>query len=884
MKFSSTVAAFSAVAGVTLAIPQGAWYGRPFPPYDYSDKPQSIDAASHGGDRHGASANGTSTRAIVADRASTTTTTTASATANWNDWSVDSAHTHQTQSIDAASHGGRNESHGASHSTSAAAAVVAANTRTTATTMASSIYRAVEGTHTYRSQSIDPASSRGDNDIHAHRASTTTTTAIWNNWAVEDAHTYKAESTHAHVNDPSSATPVRAATTTITTTTNNNNRHVDGTHTASTTTANRNHWDSRGLIESINAILAPASNIDNDSHGASTTSTLSFAAAATTTTTTAANHNIHVVDGSHTTSVPTTAANWNDWVVDSVDAHKAQGTDPASHGGHSHGESINGTRSFAGVEVAKTTSTTTAHHNSRAADGAHTASTTTTVAEWSNWVVDGADPYKSQSVDATSHSGKDSHGTTATSTRSYATAEAAKTTTADPANWNNWVVDGEHTSTTTVTHKSVDAYERSTTSTRTTDPADWNNWVIDGEHKSTTSANHKSVDSAHTTSSTEATTTTTDPAKWNDWVLDGAHTTSTASTASHKSVDAHETSTTTTAAADPANWNNWILDGEHTTTTTTNHKSIDAHTTSTTTAKTAITDPANWNDWIVNDAHTSTTSANDKNVDAHETSKTTTSTTTIADPANWNNWVVDGAHATSTSTTTSTVNHKDRSVHDVHTTSTTSDPANWNNWVVDEGHPYSHTTTTIAAVAATTSTTSTSSTSSHSSTACLSHAAASSVVNSFASLLTAYDDATAEKLLSPSFTDSSDSTNFLAGKPLGSATFASKRAFQQGQGQAAQPSTKFNVLSIDAVTCDVIAFRWEAVFANTGAGAGEGAGVPVKGINILHTVNPTGAADGWQIERVFSEFNSAVWTVGAGGSCAPPPAQQHGQAQAKGQA
>lgn len=140
---------------------------------------------------------------------------------------------------------------------------------------------------------------------------------------------------------------------------------------------------------------------------------------------------------------------------------------------------------------------------------------------------------------------------------------------------------------------------------------------------------------------------------------------------------------------------------------------------------------------------------------------------------------------------------------------------------------------------------------------CLTSTDAQNLVTGFASLLTAYTNATAEALLAGDFSDTSDSINFLAGNPLGSTTFPSKGAFEAGQGS--QPPIGFQVLNIDAVTCTVIAFRWEATI---------GPQTPVKGINILYAENNSGAADGWQIKTVFSEFNSGLWSQEVGGVCA----------------
>jgi hypothetical protein len=85
--------------------------------------------------------------------------------------------------------------------------------------------------------------------------------------------------------------------------------------------------------------------------------------------------------------------------------------------------------------------------------------------------------------------------------------------------------------------------------------------------------------------------------------------------------------------------------------------------------------------------------------------------------------------------------------------------------------------------------------------------------------------------------------------PLGSTTFPSKAAFIAGQGS--QPPIGFNVLAIEAATCDTIAFRWTAVL---GTGL-----TPIKGINILKASNKGGKKDTFQIKTVYSEFNSGLW-------------------------
>ena len=152
---------------------------------------------------------------------------------------------------------------------------------------------------------------------------------------------------------------------------------------------------------------------------------------------------------------------------------------------------------------------------------------------------------------------------------------------------------------------------------------------------------------------------------------------------------------------------------------------------------------------------------------------------------------------------------------------------------------------------------------------CLQQNVATEIVNQFVSLLTAFNPTVATSLLSASsFTDTSDSINFLGGYPLGAPTFQSQQAFIAGQGT--QPAIGMNVTSIDAVSCEgVIAFRWVGSMGpNT---------QPVKGINVLYTSNcdtmgggKGKGVGGWVITQVFSEFNSGAWTNNIGGSCKPP--------------
>jgi hypothetical protein len=148
---------------------------------------------------------------------------------------------------------------------------------------------------------------------------------------------------------------------------------------------------------------------------------------------------------------------------------------------------------------------------------------------------------------------------------------------------------------------------------------------------------------------------------------------------------------------------------------------------------------------------------------------------------------------------------------------------------------------------------------------CLTTADADYIVNSFALLINStFDTALAADILAVDFIDYSDSIDFLAGVPLGDATFTSLAGFEAGQG--GQAPVPFQVLSIDAVTCTNIAFRW---LAYPGTGIYE-----VKGINIAYTAQTGSAengADGWQIQTNFVEFNVAAWDLDLGGDCTAPP-------------
>lgn len=153
---------------------------------------------------------------------------------------------------------------------------------------------------------------------------------------------------------------------------------------------------------------------------------------------------------------------------------------------------------------------------------------------------------------------------------------------------------------------------------------------------------------------------------------------------------------------------------------------------------------------------------------------------------------------------------------------------------------------------------------------CIPYSTAQQLVNDWVTTLTTpTDTAVFTNLLAPSFTDTSDSINFIAGIPLGSVTFPSAEAYTQGQGS--QQPIGLSILNIDAVTCEgVIAVRWVAT-------VGEAID-NVKGISVLYAVQSGSDCDvvgpsGWQLGTLYSEFNSAAWAIDIGGSCVSPAAQ-----------
>ena len=144
-------------------------------------------------------------------------------------------------------------------------------------------------------------------------------------------------------------------------------------------------------------------------------------------------------------------------------------------------------------------------------------------------------------------------------------------------------------------------------------------------------------------------------------------------------------------------------------------------------------------------------------------------------------------------------------------------------------------------------------------TKCLTSDSASYLVTGFQGLIVKYTTADAERLLASDLTDFSNSILSLQGLPLGGPAFPSKAAFEAGQG--AQPSVPLVILAIDAFNCQNVTFRWNANFGGPNS---------VNGITHLTASNTAGQADTWQIETIYTEFDSLAWFKAIGGTVTPP--------------
>jgi len=119
-----------------------------------------------------------------------------------------------------------------------------------------------------------------------------------------------------------------------------------------------------------------------------------------------------------------------------------------------------------------------------------------------------------------------------------------------------------------------------------------------------------------------------------------------------------------------------------------------------------------------------------------------------------------------------------------------------------------------------------------------------------------YDQAVSDATLSPTFSDISDSINFMAGVPLGSVSFASKQAFDIGQGHN-QPEVTISALNIWH-DCNSVTWRWRLFAPIPNA-------LPVTGINYM-IINNDGL-----IEKNYAEFDNGAWLQSFGKNCSINP-------------
>ncbi|KAF2772407.1 hypothetical protein EJ03DRAFT_348784 [Teratosphaeria nubilosa] len=141
---------------------------------------------------------------------------------------------------------------------------------------------------------------------------------------------------------------------------------------------------------------------------------------------------------------------------------------------------------------------------------------------------------------------------------------------------------------------------------------------------------------------------------------------------------------------------------------------------------------------------------------------------------------------------------------------------------------------------------------------CMSADEAQQVATNFKDLIASYSDSLANQTLTTDFTDTSDSVTTLIDsgctgpESLGATTFASRAAFEAGQGS--QPAIPFEQLNL-WYNCDNVFLRWRSTMSPE----------IVTGIIILETTKADeSSAQPWLINTVYSEFNSGAWLVDLG--------------------
>lgn len=152
---------------------------------------------------------------------------------------------------------------------------------------------------------------------------------------------------------------------------------------------------------------------------------------------------------------------------------------------------------------------------------------------------------------------------------------------------------------------------------------------------------------------------------------------------------------------------------------------------------------------------------------------------------------------------------------------------------------------------------------------CIPPAAASQLVDDYIyHIAQNYSDSVAQAALAENVTVTSQSANALMGKNastgLNGITFDGKTAVIAGE--TSQPKM-LELISIDAIGCSAIAFRWWGI-------PGPPTSAPVRAISVFHVIERAGGT--WQVSEIFGEFNSVTWGEDTGAQVvlpAPPPSK-----------
>jgi hypothetical protein len=140
---------------------------------------------------------------------------------------------------------------------------------------------------------------------------------------------------------------------------------------------------------------------------------------------------------------------------------------------------------------------------------------------------------------------------------------------------------------------------------------------------------------------------------------------------------------------------------------------------------------------------------------------------------------------------------------------------------------------------------------------CLLDSQANNIANAFGSLVSNYNNDTANALFIQAFIDYSESINSVKNGAcsgpidLTGLSFSSRLDFETQS--AAQPQVPFAVQQVWH-TCDVITVRWKSAQSPQ----------PVVGISVFETVWAPTKKYGFQIKEIFAEFDSAAWMANLG--------------------